>query len=645
MPTLTRPTLLPPALALLLTTGLSAPGAEAQAVHPLDPLSAAEITAAVEVIHESGRFGSEARFATIDLAEPDKDQVREDVSAGTLRRSARALAYDWATGVPMDIEVDLAAGQITSWNDLPPGDPPIRRLVISRLNEVAKGDRAWREAMAAAGVTDLQRVNVLANLPEDTPLTMENGERFVAGGPFMMDERPEAMGGPVGVRVNLTRGEVVEIFEGSGPWMPSDRAAPDRGRPPLAPLEITQPDGVGFSVEGSRIEWQNWRFRYGVHPRRGLELHDVAYVDDGEERSILYRAAVSETLTPYGDPEWTVWFPIDEGDYGFGLHGIRSAVPGADAPANAEFRSAVMHTHLGEPMEVPRAVTIYERDGGVLWRHAEESRRSRELVVAFYSAIDNYDYAFNWIFRQDGSMDVEVQLTGIINSGSTDLQRDTTTFSEDRRSYRTIVAPGITGPIHQHFFSYRLDFDVDGTANTVVESQSEPDPVGPSNPEGHWFAARERVLSRESHGLRKVNPAAARTWRVVNEGRTSDLGQPTAYALIPRGNVAPAQASLAPSRRKMGFVDWHLWVTPFRPNEMHAGGDLMEPGARGRGLPTWVLRDRPLRDTDVVLWYTLGITHQVRPEDYPVMPVHTAGFGIMPFGFFTENPAMDVGNR
>lgn len=632
-------------LSALLMAGAPVHEAYAQETHPLDPLSADEISRTVEVIRGSGRFGSDARFATIDLAEPDKQQVMEDLRTGSLRRSARALAYDWATGTPMDIVVDLGAGRISSWTDLPSGDPPIRRLVIARLNEVAKADAEWRAAMADAGITDLDRVNVLASLPEDTPLSIENGERFVGGSPFMMDERPEAMGGPVAVRVNLTRGEVVDIFLSSDAWTPSSRTAPDRGRPPLAPLEITQPAGPGFSVEGSRIEWQNWRIRYGVHPRRGLELHDVAYEDNGEERSILYRAAVSETLTPYGDPEWPVWFPIDEGDYGFGIHGIRSAVPGADAPPNAVFRSATMHDHTGRPLEVPRAVTIYERDGGVLWRHAEESRRSRELVVAFYSAIDNYDYAFNWIFRQDGSMHVEVQLTGVINSGVTDLHRDTTAFAEDRRSYRTVVAPGVTGPIHQHFFSYRLDFDVDGTGNTVVESQAEADPVGPRNAEGLWFAARETVLARESHGLRKVNPASARSWRVVNEGRLNSLGQPTAYALVPKGNVVPAQASLAPSRRKMGFVDWHLWITPFRPDEMHAGGDLMEPGARERGLPTWVLQDRPLRDTDVVLWYTLGVTHQVRPEDYPIMPVHTAGFAIVPFGFFTENPAMDVGSR
>jgi primary-amine oxidase len=139
-----------------------------------------------------------------------------------------------------------------------------------------------------------------------------------------------------------------------------------------------------------------------------------------------------------------------------------------------------------------------------------------------------------------------------------------------------------------------------------------------------------------------LNPVVARSWRVVNEENTGPLGRPSAYALMPGANVAPAAAPTAPSRQKLAFADWHLWVTAFDPAEVHAGGDLLYPGIRGDGLPEWTADDRGLRDTDVVLWYTLGITHIVRPEDYPIMPTHTAGFSLVPFGFFKENPALDV---
>ena len=48
-----------------------------------------------------------------------------------------------------------------------------------------------------------------------------------------------------------------------------------------------------------------------------------------------------------------------------------------------------------------------------------------------------------------------------------------------------------------------------------------------------------------------------------------------------------------------------------------------------------------LLDTDVVIWYTLGVTHLVRPEDEPVMPAFRVGFRLLPTGFFSRNPAIN----
>ena len=44
----------------------------------------------------------------------------------------------------------------------------------------------------------------------------------------------------------------------------------------------------------------------------------------------------------------------------------------------------------------------------------------------------------------------------------------------------------------------------------------------------------------------------------------------------------------------------------------------------------------------VVVWYTMGVTHIPRPEEWPVMPVTHVGFKLIPAGFFSRNPALDV---
>jgi primary-amine oxidase len=60
------------------------------------------------------------------------------------------------------------------------------------------------------------------------------------------------------------------------------------------------------------------------------------------------------------------------------------------------------------------------------------------------------------------------------------------------------------------------------------------------------------------------------------------------------------------------------------------------------GLPRWAAANRPIDDRDVVLWYTLGVTHLPRTEDWPVMPTYTVGFRLVPAGFFSHDPALDT---
>src|SRR5690348_4970603 len=62
-------------------------------MHPLDPLSAAEIKAAAAIIREHFAWGEDLRVETIDIDEPSKEIVR-NYSAGTpIERIARFSAY------------------------------------------------------------------------------------------------------------------------------------------------------------------------------------------------------------------------------------------------------------------------------------------------------------------------------------------------------------------------------------------------------------------------------------------------------------------------------------------------------------------------------------------------------------------------
>ena len=45
-----------------------------------------------------------------------------------------------------------------------------------------------------------------------------------------------------------------------------------------------------------------------------------------------------------------------------------------------------------------------------------------------------------------------------------------------------LVAANVVAPHHQHFFNFRLDFDVDGPSNSVHEMNTRALPAGPGNP-------------------------------------------------------------------------------------------------------------------------------------------------------------------
>ncbi len=128
----------------------------------------------------------------------------------------------------------------------------------------------------------------------------------------------------------------------------------------------------------------------------------------------------------------------------------------------------------------------------------------------------------------------------------------------------------------------------------------------------------------------------------MNPSSLNFLGQPVAYKLVPERNAFPLFAEGSPQWNRGGFTRAHFWATAYHSAERFAAGDYPNQQLGGDGLPAYVQKNRPLENTDLVVWYTFGSNHVVRPEDWPVMPVETAGFHLKPSGFFDGNPALDV---
>ncbi|MEM9747865.1 MAG: primary-amine oxidase [Actinomycetota bacterium] len=619
--------------------------------HPLDPATADELTAAVAVLRGADHLGDRAFFSAGWVAEPSRDTIARHEAGESVERTVRLIGHERDRGQSFEADVSLADSDVSSFRWVDDGQAPISFddvvLVVTHLT----GHPEWLAALEKRGITDLEKVHIEPWLAGIRPPHMSTGRvlRAIA----FLHEHPEDnyYARPVeGLTAYIDTDSGETIVEDHGvvpvPMEAAEYAAQfvEDMRTDLKPLDITQPEGPSFDVDGNVITWQRWHMRVSVNPVEGLVIHDVRYRDGDCDRPIFHRMSLSDMVVPYGDSSplhyWKHAFDAGETSLG---HQSNSLKLGCDCLGEIVYLDAVFLDTDGEPRVVENAICTHEEDFGILWKHTNvfqpelppEVRRSRRFVVSSIHTVGNYEYGFFWYFYLDGTIQLEVKLTGIIGVSALHDGTDPETSPQ--------VGPRVTSPIHQHLFCVRLDPAVDGRTNSVVETNVEADAHG-DHPYGAGFRAVATPLATEKEAMRVIDPAASRTWKIVNPDSLNSLGNPVGYKIVPPSTPTLLPPEDTPAGRRGGFARHNLWVTKYDEDQHYAGAGPftnLHPGD-GVGLPSHVAGDRSIENTDIVVWHTFGVTHVPRPEDWPVMPVEYAGFTMMPVGFFDQNPALDV---
>ncbi|MDZ8224720.1 primary-amine oxidase [Nostoc sp. ChiVER01] len=621
--------------------------------HPLTSLTEAEISTAVSVIKKEKTLSEMAVFPLIALQEPDKEEVLKFTPGKAFGRKAFLVIYERSQNKTYEGIVNLTSKTLSSWKEISSVQPAIVNPEYELATQVVKADSRWQKAMQRRGITDFDQVTISCWAPGILSKQEEvAGNRLCRALSYYKGKSWNYYGSPIEgvlVTVNLNAGKIVSFVDkGNVPfskenWNYDVKSLGNLLSAPKA-LKILQPNGASFRINNNEISWQGWKFRYLMHPRSGLVLYQVTH-DDGENvRPVLYRASLSEMVVPYGDPNptWSFRNAFDVGEYNFGLLANTMEL-GKEIPENGLLLDAVFANEQGEPYKIPGVIGIYERDRGMLWKHYDYStqrndvRRNRELVMSMTAAVDNYDYSINWIFHQDGTLEIQNELTGIVLVQGTAAQKQ----SEDD-SYGRLIAKNIFGVNHQHFFNYRLDFDVDGQANSVMEMNVKALPMDEKNPLGNAIAVTKTPLTKETAAVRDLDMKSSREWMIVSADKKNTLGVAPGYMLMPGGNSIFFPVEGSNIRQKAEFASHHVWVTKYKPAELYAGGDYPNQTQPGQGLPKYIADDESLTGKDIVLWYTMGVTHVPRSEDWPIMPVHQVGFKLMPRGFFSRNPAINL---
>lgn len=624
--------------------------------HPLDALTAPEIDRAVAILRDAKKVSDATRFPTVTLLENSKESVLAWRPGEPFARRARVTFLE--AGRMYEAKVDLTAGRIDALAEVPDRQSLILFEEFLGASEIVKKDPRWQAAMRKRGYTSYDSI-ICAPLtvgpvvdPKYRGLRLLNVPCFdKAGGTNHIYGRPIEN---VLATVDVRAGKVLDVIDLG--LVPVPKEAPQDAYDPATstrkatrPVEIRSPQGPNFTLDGSSVAWDKWRFHLRVDKRVGPVLSRIGYQDGNALRQIAYQISTAEMFVPYMDPRqtWAYRAYMDIGEYGFGA--LSSPLkPGSDCPVDARFLDAVVSDDHGKPLVLKNVVCIFERDTGEpLWRHYEffteshESRPDVELVVRMAPEVGNYDYLLDFVFNRRGEIDVRVGAYGIDATRAVAARNMAERTAKEDTAYGTLIAPNLIGVNHDHFMSFRIDLDVDGQRNRLVVDRFVPHTIT-GNPlrRSLWQVERSTVATEQA-----FDTMHAPAWfRVESATRRNALGNPTSYQLEPGHSDVSILGSDEPQQQRAAFSATPLWVTRYHPDELYAAGVYPNQNRNIEGLPVYIRDREPVRDQDLVLWYTIGFRHQTRSEDWPVMPGLWHGFKLRPFNFFDRNPGLDVPN-
>ncbi|CAK7246286.1 MAG: hypothetical protein STHCBS139747_007913 [Sporothrix thermara] len=646
-------------------------------MHPLDPLTSSEIAAAAALV-KSVNPPDSVHFKHIALLEPAKAQLRPYLRAeranqkpAPLPRRVSALYYHRGTTSLFYTTINLGAAQIEGTHRLGP-----------HYHGQVDMDEALAVRDACLNSPEVQARIKAYGLPEDMvavcdtwPYGRDSDDASRRLAQCYLYAKSKAHAGsnaydcplPFSPVMDYRTRTLVRIMElplgadsATDPNVRFQRHAPSEwhhdlqavaARSDLKPLTVHQPQGASFSVtDGHLVEWQKWRFRVGFNWREGLVLHDVTYAG----RELFHRLSLSEMFVPYGDPRtpYSRKSVFDVGDIGAGVSANNLAL-GCDCLGLIHYFSFVLSNSQGEPAVKNNAVCMHEIDDGIGWKHTDSASqtvsitRARKLVLQTIITVGNYEYIFMWHLDQAAGLHYRIQATGILST--------VPIAPNTQVPWGVVVNEGVMAPYHQHVFALRIDPAIDGDRNTVIEEDSVPMPLDPvTNPDGVGYVTQQRVLT--TSGVSETAPN--RVLKIVNRGvRNPVTGRPVGYAIHSGG---PRQMLLAHPdswhARRARYATKPFWVTRYRDGEIHAAGDYTYQSLPGEDaaainaeavpvpgdVSTWAGRGDKIDDEDLVVWHSISLTHNPRPEDYPVMPVETMMVSLKPSGFFDKNPALDV---
>ncbi|HYH90967.1 MAG TPA: hypothetical protein VEX67_17170, partial [Solirubrobacteraceae bacterium] len=221
--------------------------------HPLDPLTADEISLAAAILRRDQGVNERWRFASIELREPSKRIVGAFSAGDPIRREAVVICWNRDDGQVFKAVVALGDDRVLAWEHQPDGQPNMTVDEFHECDATLRRDPRVIDALASRGISDMDRVliDTWAYGAHLVPEVHRGGRVGWADVWYRSQEGSSPYANPVtGLHfvVDLNRMELLEIEEDGGVDEPATMGEyvphlvpGQRQREDLKPLEIVQP--------------------------------------------------------------------------------------------------------------------------------------------------------------------------------------------------------------------------------------------------------------------------------------------------------------------------------------------------------------------------------------------------------------------
>lgn len=634
--------------------------------NPQDGLTGDEIKSIKQLLVDDKKVDDKTLYPLFELIEPSKDAVYKWRDGGKL--PARRALVHFRKGSDFFIaKVNLSDKKVESVEPAK-GQPMVLLDEFFAASSLVLENEAFLAALKKRNITPDQ-VHCIPLTAGNFGTPEDNGKRLMKVPCLVTPTKNNFYAKPVeglyGL-VDLQARKVLEVVDtgvvpiAEDEWDYTEESVEKRVglRPKWNPAKLTQKGKPNYTLDGSQVTWDIWKFHFRVDKRPGLVISDVKANDGKNWRDVLYQMHLSEVFVPYMDPNrtWNYRTYMDSGEYGFGVF-LSPLRAGVDCPEYSTFLPAVINDDLGNPVEIPDAICIFERNiGDPAWRHFEvflqsedkfvptEGRPETELVIRSASEVGNYDYLIDYRFKQNGEIYIKVGASGLdAAKGVASKSTADKTYTEDTK-YGTLIAPNLVAPNHDHYFNFRFDFDVDGRDNMAMKTKIVPlEAKSKHNLRGPMWHVKKEMIHSELEGTMQFSAKKPQHFMLMNTSKKGKLGHHPGY-MIHHGNVAygPYDFANDMSMKRNAYIENSVWNTLYDPKQRYAGGEFALGSDGSDTLAEWVKADRNIHNKDIVTWFTAGFHHIPRAEDWPVMSTEWVTIHLMPMNFFPHNPALTI---